>query len=768
MKNRLIIYILTLLLITSNDICSQVQIRETVWLQLERELFLTGDEIFFRAELLENDTYNPSVLSNSIRLELIDSQGNNIKRFNLDLEGSEVSGTIDIPLNLKTGWYFLRGYTNWMRNFDEKYYTIRAIRIFNPDDESFKADQTARELNLNISPFNDLASGKPMCSIQATDNYGTGIEAHGFILSGPGDTVLYFKTDNTGWACSYYNAAHPDRYQAFAENFSKDNIKFSIKDKSIKQDDPEISLTEKYGYINIDILNARDNTEYKMLIHRLYSWSWYSSGRSGNGQLSFRVPLKDLPSGISQITILDEENNEIFSNLWSDYSESFSSIRIETGDDNINMGSDESFDYVSPLVSGSEERARFKIIVHSLTLRTGIYNYLPGLPGWTALSEIPASDEAFRAWLASNTYAPGTASAFFRDNPQNPAPPSFNMDDDNGITHYPDTRSGTIRGRMLDNNNNPLALKNIAVTILNDNLFSAARTDQQGFFAFTFPGLHGNKDYLINYYNEYDPSWKLEIEEVFAGIKSLPDRGSPSFTVEEMEFLNNQSLLLQLKDIYYDSDTTAVEPVNDSQPDERVFYGKPDFSIEVDDFIKLPNLREVFLEVVPYVAVRQRDGRNRMLLTGNNLLSDDFPALVLLDGIPLYEYDDLLNIPPERITRIEGINDFYVHGNVVLTGIVNIYSRNKDFAGLKIPRSAIISSIQLSDTVAYKESNEYKVPTIGYPIIDSVVIWDKLETSSDNSVTIRMNDYPGRHAVSIYGFDNEGRWYRGIKIFDVY
>jgi len=766
MKNRFIVYILLLLFITPGIGYSQVQFRETVWLQLERELFLAGEEIDFRAVLLENDTYNPSVLSNSLRLELADSRGNKIKRLNLLLSGSEVSGIIDIPQNLETGWYFLRGYTNWMRNFDEDDFATHAIKIFNPNDKNGQTEQQRNLLNLEVTPYNDPVSGKRMCSVHATDKYGSGIEAHGLILSGHNDTVLFFKTDNTGWAGSYYNAGNTDRYQAFAENYPKDSVKFTISDLKNGNNQPDIIVTEKYGYINVSIQNGQDDTEYKLLIHRLYSWSWFNSGKTVNGQLSFRVPLKDIPAGISQMTILDEENNEIFRRLWSDYYEVLASVRIEAGNSNFNIREEQSFDFFAPFTAGDADGKLFSIIVHAACPGSGIYSYLPGLPGWPATPEIPASDEAFRAWLASNTYATGTGAAFFRNDPGYPAPPTFNKNGSSGIAYYPDTRPGIVRGRINDSQGNPLALKNVAMTILNDNSFSAARTDEQGFFALTFPDLHGNKDFFLNYYNEYDPSWKLYVEETFARFTDVPVRGRISFSAEEMEFLEKQNLLLQLKNIYYETDSTDIEQVDDAEPSEYSFYGQPDFSIEVDEYIKLPNLREDFLEIVPFVAVRQREGRNRLLLTGNNLLTSNFPALVLLDGIPLYEYDDLLNLPPDRVKRIEGINDFYVHGNIILSGIVNIVSKNNDFAGLKIPQTAVISSIHLPDTITGFNFNNYATKT-GYPLIENVIVWDKLEPSSGNSVSIKLNDVPGNYLISIYGFDSGGRWYRGVKSFNV-
>ena len=765
MKNRIIIISLFLFII-SGCIYSQVQFRETVWLQLERELFLTGEEIYFRAVLLENDTYKPSVLSNSMRLELTDSWGNKIRRLNLSVSGSEVSGKIDIPLNLGTGWYFIRGYTNWMRNFDEDDFPVHAIKIFNPNNDNHYTEQHNQALNLEVTPYTDPASGRSVCAVHATDIYGSGLEAHGFILSGPNDTVLYFKTDNTGWAGSYYNPAHTDRYQAFAANYPKDSIKFLISEFKNGNDQPKIILTERYGYINVNIQNGKDDTEYKLLVHRLYSWSWFNSGKAVNGQISFRVPLKDIPSGISQITILDEGNNEIFRSLWSDYSEELTSVRIETGNSNFNIRDEQSFDFFPPFTVENEDSKLLNIILHTASPGSDIYRYLPGLPGWPTTEEMPASDEAFRAWLASNTYAPGTGSAFFRNDSAYPAPPTFNKNGSDEIVYYPDTRSGIVRGRITDSQGNPMALKNVAMTILNDNLFCAARTDEQGFFAFTFPKLHGNKDFFLNYYNEYDPSWKLTVEETFAGFKNVPVKGRISFTTEELEFLEKQSLFLQLNNIYSVIDSTDTEPADNSKPVKYSFYGKPDFSIEVDEYIKLPNLREVFLEVVPFVAVRQREGRYRLLLTGNNLITSNFQALVLLDGIPLYEYDDLLNLPTDRIVRIEGINDFYVHGNIVLSGIVNIISRTGDFAGLNIPQTAMISTVQLSDTQEEWCVDRYEIQT-SYPIMENVIIWDKLGSSSGSSVSVKLNDVPGEHIISIYGFDSDGRWYRGVKSFHV-
>jgi hypothetical protein len=111
----------------------------------------------------------------------------------------------------------------------------------------------------------------------------------------------------------------------------------------------------------------------------------------------------------------------------------------------------------------------------------------------------------------------------------------------------------------------------------------------------------------------------------------------------------------------------------------------------IDDFIALPTLEEVFFELVPEITIGKRKDITYMVLIGhsrNNADLASYNPLILLDRIPVYNLKDLLEISPGKIKRIEIINDVYIKGNVTYGGVVSIFSRKGDLAGIKLPRNS--------------------------------------------------------------------------------
>lgn len=108
--------------------------QETVWLECERHIYLPGEIIRFSAKVFEQDTYQKSSLSSNIRIELLNSMGEPVNQQNIQLDNSALKGYVKLPADTKTGFYFLRAYTNWMRNFPASNYGKVALKIVNPND----------------------------------------------------------------------------------------------------------------------------------------------------------------------------------------------------------------------------------------------------------------------------------------------------------------------------------------------------------------------------------------------------------------------------------------------------------------------------------------------------------------------------------------------------------------------------------------------------------------------------------------------------------
>ncbi|MDX2413664.1 MAG: hypothetical protein QNK33_00615 [Bacteroidales bacterium] len=760
--NRFLILIISLFYILPGIAGAQAQYRETVWLQLNRDIYLSGEEIEYTISLLENDTYKPSVLSKNIRIEFTDSKGNSLIKENIELTDSKASGSIGIPSNLESGWYLLRSYTNWMRNFPGSEFSDHHIRVLNPEDIDQDSIVTNNNiLRIKVQPItNPKEPNLLRCGIYTSNEFGEGVGSEGIVLSGPGDTVMTFHTNNTGWGTSYYRPSDPDRYQVFALGYSKDNISMDIVDARNKG--VNATYSEKSGYISIDLAGLDTGSSYKALVHKMYSWSWFRTVKAENEKAMFRIPIRDLSSGVSQISILDKDNKVIFRHIWSDYKEKSATVLIEKGSLPGQTAYEQIFEYYAGGDFDPSGVNSLYILADRYIESSTINNYLPGLPGWPAKYDIPSASDAFDAWISCSCYPDKVAEAFFTQNQDYP-------ETSLGISTFeypPETRGGILRGIVYRNDNKePVVNTYLALTILNDNSHFAASTDERGNFIFTFPDQRGQRDYLINFIEEYDPSWIIEFTDDYDSyIPVLKKRGF-AFTPEELSFLRYQKLNSDLKKIYY-IEEEAIIP-GDSLPVKGAFYGTPDISVKVDDYIQLPNLREVIYEVVPYVNIKQHRKKYEIQVAGEFLFSSEYPTLILMDGIPIYNYQELLNLPPERIDLIEAVTAFYIHGNTVFEGIVNIKSVNNDFGGLTMPSSTVLSTLSLPVKKHYYPIERNMSELKGMPDLDQILKWDTREQSSNSSVGVYLNNNPGKYRILIYGFDNDGKWYNGKLIFNV-
>ncbi len=755
-----------LALFISAGVNSQPHYRETVWLQISRDIYLAGEDIYYNVSLLENDTYRPSVLSKNIRVELIDDKGKTVIKKNIELTETKASGKISIPENLITGCYRVVSYTNWMRNFPVQDFSSHPIRILNSDNASQDSLlMVNNHLKINIKPYTD--PGDPSltkCSIYTTDAFNNEISARGIILSGPEDTVMTFHTDQTGWGTSYYRQSDPDRFQIFARGFDKENIDFTLLNKENRL--PSTSISEKYGYLNINLTGVSAGETYKVLVHRLYSWSWFDTLEAKGDSLVFRIPVRDLPSGISQFTVLDSNNNILFKRLWSDYNKESSDIGIEMETAHIMTGEEHSINYSTNGSFNDINGSELNLIADTYIPGSKIDIYLPGLPGWPANYLIPSSQEAFEGWIINNSYPDDIVKAFFSQNSEFPASGSEYGERDN-IEYYPETRGGIFSGKIINKNDlSPVNNKYIALSILNDNSLYSVLTDEFGRFVFTFPGQSGPRDYILNFIEEYDPAWQIEIQDNYSDFEMEGKNCSATFTAEELDFLKKRLLNIKLKNIYF-QEQTRNDIVTDSLPIHDPFYGKADVNVLVEDYIRLPNLREVIFEVVPFVSIRQHKKKYVIKILGENIFSSGYPTLILFDGIPLYDYEDLLNLPPDRIKTIRAVNNFFVHGNAIFEGIIDIRSVNKDFGGLSIPPNTLLSTFQLPQKAGYSPIITKKPDDPGLPNIDDILVWKSLKPLSSGKENIYFNNNPGLYKISVYGFDSSGKWHYGKVITEI-
>ena len=130
------------------------------------------------------------------------------------------------------------------------------------------------------------------------------------------------------------------------------------------------------------------------------------------------------------------------------------------------------------------------------------------------------------------------------------------------------------------------------------------------------------------------------------------------------------------KQIGDDADDTA-EDVVPLDYDETVFGNKPDLSYNLDEYRQFLTIREVLLEYVSCVKNIKIDNVPKLFVRKDDATYDNtWPAMVLIDGMPVIDVERLLNYDARRIHYINIYGDQYTFGNGVYNGILSFITRS--------------------------------------------------------------------------------------------
>ena len=111
--------------------------------------------------------------------------------------------------------------------------------------------------------------------------------------------------------------------------------------------------------------------------------------------------------------------------------------------------------------------------------------------------------------------------------------------------------------------------------------------------------------------------------------------------------------------------------------DETAFGTKPYLTYNLDEYRQFLTIREVLLEYVKCVWSRKANGVQQLIVhTGHEQYNSVFPTLVLIDGMPVYDVERLLNYDARRIHYINIYSDIFTFGNGVYNGILSFITRS--------------------------------------------------------------------------------------------
>jgi hypothetical protein len=118
------------------------------------------------------------------------------------------------------------------------------------------------------------------------------------------------------------------------------------------------------------------------------------------------------------------------------------------------------------------------------------------------------------------------------------------------------------------------------------------------------------------------------------------------------------------------------------------FYGKPERTIRMADYIELTSLKEVVKEILPNVYTLRQNGKYDFKLI-NKFRGQPFEnkPLVLVDGVPVYDFEKVLSINSKEIERADVINTRYFISENVFDGIISFITKKGNLSVMEFDNS---------------------------------------------------------------------------------
>ena len=126
-----------------------MSIIEKVYLHSDRGSYYPGDDIWFKAYLVDASERLLSDHSNNLHVELISPSSEIIDSRIVKVNEGLGNGDFKLPEKIQSGMYRLRAYTNYMRNFGDQIFFNKDITVINSSDaeKSFSDSTNFKELN---------------------------------------------------------------------------------------------------------------------------------------------------------------------------------------------------------------------------------------------------------------------------------------------------------------------------------------------------------------------------------------------------------------------------------------------------------------------------------------------------------------------------------------------------------------------------------------------------------------------------------------------
>ena len=334
----------------------------------------------------------------------------------------------------------------------------------------------------------------------------------------------------------------------------------------------------------------------------------------------------------------------------------------------------------------------------------------------------------------------------------------------------PEQRGELVYG-TIKNSETGLPAENLPVVISipgKESLLKFSKTDQNGNF-YSYIRKDRKNPMAVIQVEDQNETYTIEL-----GTPSHIDLTDLSFanfglSKEQAEYIKNRSVLNQIENQFF---SAKPDSILQSNPIDIFNGGIPEV-IVLDEYTRFPTLEETLVEVVQFAGFRKANTSDAYIRIGQDFKSydeeyNDFPAIVLIDGIFIPHHEQIRAFDARKIEKISLTRDQFRLGQKEYQGIISIETFDADFLDIYTADNSLI--VPFTQPVAKKNYfiQTYKIEDTSFdriPDYRRMLYWNPLLniTNSDYQFEFFTSDVEGTYEVILNGFTTYGKPIHVVK-----
>ncbi|MEO8860805.1 MAG: hypothetical protein ABI358_05245 [Ginsengibacter sp.] len=742
----------------------QNTIEEKIFVHTDKSFYLTGEIAWFKLYVVNAANNKPLNLSKVAYVEILDSNNKAILRAKIALKEGEGNGSFYLPVNLNSGNYKFRAYTNWMKNFDVSFFFRKNITIVNMQKGlSASAMKPAHQYDIQFFPEGgNLVNNIPSkVAFKGTNEHGRGIDFYGVVLDN-NDTLLSFKPQHAGMGSFTFTPLPNHIYKAYIKLYSGDVVLKALPTAYSSGYVLNVvdSADKIKAVVQSDIMSGH---EVFLFVHsgddpKLSLGSFLQDGRA-----TFIIDKAMLGNGISHLTIFNEFHQPVCERLYFKKPEKELEIKLNADQSNYIRRNDVNLNIAvgnneSEKDSVSLSMAVYRLdslqsnddpAINSYLLLTGDLKGFVEDPGYYFMKDDAETKIAIDNLLLTNGWR-----RFKWENLLKNTKPFFAFIPEYNGAVIQAKVINTITGTPANNIETFISVPGFAPD------FNSSFSDNDGLVKYELKNVYGTQEIILQPNIRRDSTYKFDYIEPFSD--KFSDATLPEFNLhqETANALREESISMQVQNIYSGKNIKLfLKPQVDSIP----FYVNADASYLLDNYTRFTTIEEILREYVTLVDVRKREGRVHYDVF-DNATSQSFKSdpLVLLDGVPVFDLNKFMTVDPLKLEKLEVLNRKYFLGNSSFNGILSWSSYKGDLADADLG-----NHVTTIDYDGLQMEREFYSPVYEndaelsshIPDFRNVLSWSphiKIATGGSQKIHFYTSDLPGKYLVMIQGISASG------------